>query len=276
MQLRLKLNDGAFQELNHRDVAAKFDGRYYRLLLAAIDKHEERLVELANLYQQKNRDFHSFLYDLVALIYFTGKLPSEFQRLLEKRELKSEGDLLHNRVLAQLASHFQKNCEVVLNPISNKSPSPDITVDHLDIAVKTIVGRYYWRKDSVVRFLRKIREKRDSGMKQTGNGAVFISFWSIYMNNLFRDHFWRQYGNTPHPPQRGETYFVLDGHRAFEDYYTTGDVYSQIGGLPLSSLLMQSPLVAPSPYGIFAIMRDGFPASICSPPGKSHISFSMG
>lgn len=275
-QLRLRLDDGAYQGFDHREAASKFDGRYYRLLLAAIEKHEGRLVELANMYQRENRDFHSFLYDLVALVYFASKLPSDFRRLLEKNELKSEGDLLHNRVLAQLAGHFQRDYSIVLNPRSNRGPTPDITVGRLGVEVKTIVGRYYWRADSVCRLVRKIREKRDSGMRQTDNGAVFISFWSIYMNNLFRDSFWGQYSDAPHPPQGGGTYFVLDGHRAFEDYYTSGGVYPQIGGLPSSGLLRQSPLASPSPHGTFAMTRAGFPASVWAPPGKCHVSFSMG
>ena len=274
--LRLKIDSDMFQSFDHLGASVEFDERYYDLLRGAIAKHEARLVRLANLYHDENRDYNSFLYDLVAMVYFISRLPGGFERLLEKNELKSEGDLLHNRVMAQLASHFQRGGEVALNPRSKGGPSPDLTVDGISVEIKTIIGRYYWTEDFVARLLRKIREKRDAGMKQAGGGAVFVSFWSIYMNNLFRDYFFGQYRSKPYPPQKGKTYFVLDGHRAFEDYYTTGGVFQQLGALPACDMLKQSPLSSPSPYGIFAVTRAGFPISMQAPPGKFQIPFSMG
>ena len=274
--LKLMIDCDVFQSFNHREANVEFGKRYYDLLRGAIAGHEDRLVKLANLYHDKNRDYNSFLYDLVAMVYFISRLPGGFERLLEKNELKSEGDLLHNRVMAQLASHFQGGGTVAPNPRSKGCPSPDLTVDGIGVEVKTIIGRYSWTEESAARLLQKIREKRDAGMKQAGGGAVFVSFWSIYMNNLFRDYFWGKYRNEPYPPQEGKTYFVLDGHRAFEDYYTTGDVFTQIGALPTCSLLKQPPFSSPSPYGTFNVMRAGFPASLQAPPGKCSMAFSMG
>lgn len=274
--LKLDLGDGVYQVYNHRDAPVEFNEQYYDLLQTVVDGHEGRLIKLANLYQEKNRDFYSFLYDLVAMVYFTSKLPDGFRRLLEKDELKSEGDLLHNRILVQLAGHFQKRCRIELNHRSNKAASPDLTIDNLDVEVKTIIGRYAWTPDSVAHLSRKIKEKYNAGMRQTGDGAVFISFWSIYMNNLFRDNFWRQYASVPYPPRKGRAYFVLDGRRAFEDYYTTGDVYSQIEDLPSCDLLKRPPFASPSPYGDFTVTRAGFTASMQTPPDKAMISFSMG
>lgn len=101
--LRLKLAEKEYEffEFDSEMTKIIFDSNYYRLLVNLLSKHKNDLIKLANLYKEKNRDFATFLYDLVILVYFVNRLPDEFQRLLEKDELQSEGDLMHNRILVQ-------------------------------------------------------------------------------------------------------------------------------------------------------------------------------
>ncbi len=277
--LRLKLAENEFQVFEFDDEVVKmvFNANYYKLLENLIDKYKNDLIKLANLYQEKNRDFGTFLYDLIVLVYFVNELPIEFQRLLEKDELQSEGDLMHNRILAQTAFNLNKNYNVKLNKKSKKNPSPDLTVDDFVVDIKTIVGRYNWTKEDVSKLVRTIDEKFSKAMKQTANGVVFISFWSKNMNNLFRDYFYGQHKTTIIPLENTSCYFVLDGLESLQDFYTSKHVYDLRNNLPECNLIRNyNPMNSPSPYGMFQIGRKGFPLTKIGPPNDFGISFSMG
>lgn len=277
--LRLRLAEKEYEQFDFDDevVKIKFNPNYYKLLENLIIKYKNDLINLANLYQEKNRDFGTFLYDLIVLVYFVNELPDEFQRLLEKDELQSEGDLMHNRILVQIAFNLNKNYNVKLNRKSKNSPSPDLTVDNFLVDIKTIVGRYNWITEDVSKLVRTIDEKHSKGMKQTTNGVVFISFWSKNMNNLFRDYFHKQHKTTMYPLENNSCYFVLDGIDALQDFYTTKYVYDLRNNLPSCNLILNyNPMNSPSPYGMFQIGRSGFPISKIGPPNDFGISFSMG
>jgi len=211
--LRLKLAENEFELFDFGDelVTITFNANYYKLLEDLVDNHKNELIKLANLYQEKNRDFGTFLYDLIVLVYFVNELPDDFQRLLQKAELQSEGDLMHNRILAQTAFNLKKNYNVTLNRKLKNSPSPDLTVNDLLVDIKTIIGRYNWTKEDVSKLVKTIDEKCSKAMKQTTDGVAFISFWSKNMNNLFRDFFYQQHKTTMYQLENNSCYFVLDG-----------------------------------------------------------------
>ena len=277
--LRLKLAEKEFEQFDFDSELVKipFNANYYKLLENLIDKYTNELIKLANLYQEKNRDFGTFLYDLIILVYFVNELSDEFQRLLEKDEFQSEGDLLHNRILTQTAFNLNKNYDVTLNKKSKNSPSPDLTVDDFIVEIKTIVGRYNWTKEDVSKLVTKIDEKYSEAMTQTSNGLVFISFWSKNMNNLFRDYFYGQHETTIYSIENNSCYFVLDGMEPLQDFYTSKYVFDLRNNLPDCNLIRNyNPMNSPSPYGMFQIGRKGFPISKSGPPNDFGISFSMG
>lgn len=277
--LRLKLSENEFEGFDFDDelVNITFNTNYYILLENLIAKYKNELIKLANLYQEKNRDFGTFLYDLIVLVYFINELPDDFQRLLEKDELQSEGDLMHNRILVQTAFNLNKNYNVRLNRKSKSSPSPDLTVDNFIVDIKTIVGRYFWTTEDVSKLVRTIDEKYNKAMRQTTNGIVFISFWSKNINNLFRDYFYGQHKTTMYQLENNSCYFVLDGIEPLQDFYTSKHVYDLRNNLPDCNLIRNySPMNSPSPYGMFQVGRKGFPISKIGPPNDFGISFSMG
>ena len=277
--LRLKLAEKEYEffEFDSEMTKIIFDSNYYRLLENLLSKHKNDLIKLANLYKEKNRDFATFLYDLVILVYFVNELPDEFQRLLEKDELQSEGDLMHNRILVQTAFKLNQKHSVKLNEKLKKRSSPDLTVDNFEIDIKTIIGRYDWTSEDVSKLVRVIDEKYSKAMTQTNEGIVFISFWSKNMNNLFRDYFYRQHTTIPYQLENNSCYFVLDGMEALDDFYTTKHVYDMRNNLPTCNLIHNyNPVNSPSPYGIFQIGRKGFPISKSGPPNDFGISFSFG
>lgn len=277
--LRLKLSENEFEGFDFDDelVNITFNTNYYILLENLIAKYKNELIKLANLYQEKNRDFGTFLYDLIVLVYFINELPDDFQRLLEKDELQSEGDLMHNRILVQTAFNLNKNYNVRLNRKSKSSPSPDLTVDNFIVDIKTIVGRYFWTTEDVSKLVRTIDEKYNKAMSQTTNGIVFISFWSKNINNLFRDYFYGQHKTTMYQLENNSCYFVLDGMEPLQDFYTSKHVYDLRNNLPDCNLIRNySPMNSPSPYGMFQVGRKGFPISKIGPPNDFGISFSMG
>lgn len=277
--LRLRLSENEFElfDFNDERVKITFNTNYYQLLENLIDKHKNDLIKLANLYQEKNRDFATFLYDLVVLVYFVNELPDEFQRLLEKEELQSEGDLMHNRILAQVAFSLSENHVVKLNKKLKKKPSPDLTVDDFTVDIKTIVGRYSWTKEDVLKLVKVINEKHGKAMKQTNNGVVIISFWSKNMNNLFRDYFYGQHKTTMYQLENNSCYFVLDGIEALQDFYTSKHVYDLRNDLPICNLINNYDQTnSPSPYGMFQIGRNGFPISKVGSSQGIGTSFSFG
>ena len=277
--LNLKLDNDttlSFEFENDR-VQITFDKSYFKLLRRTINNNSNAFVKLANLYNEKTRDFHTFLYDLIILIYFTSKLPNKFQQLLERQELTSEGDLMHNRILAQTAFYLRTKHTVTLNQKAKKRPSPDLTVDNFFVDIKTINSRYYLDQRSLEKFVKVIEEKYNKAMKQTDNGIVFISFWSKNMNALFQDYFHGLYTTQPYPLKKNSCYFILDGRKTLEDFYTKRDVYDFKNVLPRSMFIDKSgQMNCPSYHSILPISRNGFPILMRGSPHHWGVSWSFG
>ena len=70
--LRLKITENEWYafDFNSELVQINFKENYYKLLKNTLDQHKQELIKLSNLYMEKNRDFATFMYDLVVLIYF--------------------------------------------------------------------------------------------------------------------------------------------------------------------------------------------------------------
>ena len=277
--LRLKLSEKEWYafDFNSELIKMTFNGNYFKLLENAIKQYKQDLIKLSNLYLEKNRDFPTFLYDLVVLIYFVNQLPKEFQRLLDSSEFQSEGDLMHNRILAQIAFNLGKKYDVTLNKKYKKKPSPDLTIGNFTIDIKTIIGRYFWTENDFLKLVTRIKEKYNSAMKQTDNGIVFISFWSKNSNNLFRDYFYPQLQTKPYSLENKSCFFVLDGLEPLQDFYTSNHAFYMLDKIPNCNLIRNyNPMTSPSPFGMFQASRKGFPITKVGPPSNFGISFSFG
>jgi len=277
LRLKITKNEWYAFDFNSELVKINFNENYYELLKNTLDRHKQELIKLSNLYMEKNRDFATFLYDLVVLVYFINQLPSEFKKLLDSNELQSEGDLMHNRILAQTAFNLGKKYVVTLNKKYKKKSSPDLTVGDFNIDIKTIIGRYFWTEKDFSKLITRIKEKYDSAMKQTTNGIVFISFWSKNANNLFRDYFYTQLQTNPYHLESKSCYFVMDGLEPLQDFYTSNHAYNLANNIPNCNLIRNyNPMTAPSPFGMFQSGRKGFPITKRGPLNNFGISFSFG
>jgi len=277
LHLKITENEWYAFDFNNELVKINFNENYYELLKNTLDEHKQELIKLSNLYVEKNRDFSTFLYDLVVLIYFINQLPEEFKKLLDSTELQSEGDLMHNRILAQTAFKLGKKYVVTLNKKYKKKSSPDLTVGDFNVDVKTIIGRYFWTEDDFSKLVNRIKEKYNSAMKQTTDGIVFISFWSKNANNLFRDYFYKQLQTSPYHLESKSCYFVLDGLEPLQDFHTSNHAYNLVNNIPkCNQILNHTPMTSPSPFGMFQGSRKGFPIIKRGPPNNFGISFSMG
>jgi len=277
--LRLEITDNEYYafDFNCERVKMVFNLSYYNLLKNLINNRKKELINLANLYWKNGRDFQTFLYDLIVLIYFVNKLPTVFQKLLQQGELQSEGDLMHNRILAQIAYTFKKNHKVILITKCKECPTSDLKIDNFLVDVKVLTGRVSWTTKDVQKLILKIKDKYKKGMVQTENGIVFMAFWSKNMNNLFRDYFVKQFQTSPYELENNNCYFVLDGFDALDDFYTSKYVFQLKENLPTCNLIRNfNPLTSPSHFGMFQVLRNHFPIVKGGPLRDMGMSFSMG
>lgn len=277
--LNLKLDSGNSLSFRFKDerLWISFDTNYFEILKKFVSLHNIDLVRLANLYEKKARDFHSFLYDLVTLVYFVNKLPNEFRELLKKEELASEGDLMHNRILTQIAFYLTQQHTVKLNKKSKKQLTADLSVDDFLVDIKTINSRFYLDQRSLAKFVQIIDRKFIKAMRQTSDGIVFIAFWSKNMNDLFRNYFYGLYDTSPQSLENNSCYFVLDGLNALEDFYTMRNVYKFKNDLPRSIFIdRHGQLKCPSHYSKVPITRSGFPISTSGSFSNLSFNFSFG
>lgn len=279
--LQLKITEDIHHsfDFNDKSVRIEFNSNFYDLLKSLILIRKKDLIKLSNLYQKESRDFRTFFYDLIILIYFISKLPDEYQKLIQKDELQSAGDLMHNRILAQTVFYFKSHHTVKLIPKQKKLDilTPDLKIDDIKVDIKVLTGRVDWIKEDVSKFINKIQTKYQDAMNQTDNGIAFISFWSKNMNVLFREYFYGQYDDYPYPLERNSCYFILDGFDPLRDYYTSKYVYDLRKSLSTSNLILNyTPFNFPSRFNQIPIGRKNFSVSRSSSLKDCGISFSYG
>ena len=219
-KLVLDLNSGAKEHaiLVDKTKPINLNALGLSILESIITKEQQDLIQCANSYKCAGRDWYFFLYDLVALAWFLAKLSSRFDKL--RKIVPTDTELLHNRIHAQLASHYQ---DLGYNPGFEKQNSkkriPDLQIDGIDIEIKTILSPVQNMQKSFIEFSKSFRNSHDSALEQIDSGVPIIGMWSQNMNNILKDYLRGQYSNTIPSIEKDTTILVLEGNKVFEDYY---------------------------------------------------------
>jgi hypothetical protein len=221
-QFGVKLTSGAseFIEFDNQNTPLDFSNTAFYILDELVTKNKILLKEWANKYKENERDFYFFIYDLSSLAYFLDQLPSQFQKL---RQLNGNyEDLLHNRVIAQLAVQYQKqgnaiDCEI----LNSKDRNPDLHVNQHDLEVKSIVSRGINHPDHYVRFSKSVRNRFDEACEQiyVEQDMVAIVPWSQIMTNTLKTYYRGMFSYALPSFKSGKTILLLEGEKPFEDFY---------------------------------------------------------
>ena len=205
--------DNQFQPLN-------FPNSAFNILEKLVSKNKESLKVWANLYNDNERDFYFFIYDLSAHAFFLDQLPVQFEKL--KKIDGSYENLLHNRVIAQLAVQYQNQGNTIDYEIKNeKNKRPDLHVNTRDLEVKSIVSNGINHPDHFTRFSKSIRNRFLEAEKQIflDKDMIVIVPWSQIMTNVLKTYFDGLYSKTLPPFREGKTILLLEGQTPFEDFY---------------------------------------------------------
>ncbi|MDH3764232.1 MAG: hypothetical protein OER82_00280 [Nitrosopumilus sp.] len=197
-----------------------FPNSAFILLEELVTKNKELLKDWANSYKENERDFYFFIYDLSSYVYFLDQLPPEFGKL--KNLNGNYEDLLHDRVIAQLAVGYQKQNNTTGYEVHNSlDKDPDLHINTHDLEVKSIVSKGINHPDHFVRFSKSIRNRFLEANKQIvlEHDMIAIVPWSIIMANVLKTYYRGLYTKTLPPFRGGKTILVLEGETPFEDYY---------------------------------------------------------
>lgn len=218
----IKLNNGnsMFIEFDSQFTPLNFSKSAFEILKKIISKNKPILIKWANDYNQNERDYHFFIYDLPALAKFVSELPAQFDKLT-----KLSGDydnLVHNRVIAQLAVQYQNlGCKIDIEITNSKGMRPDLHVDNSDLEVKTIISPGFNHQDHFVKFSKSLRNRLGEAVGQidTQNDMVAIAPWSQIMNNTLKTYYNGLLVTKLSSFEKGKAVLILEGEKPFEDYY---------------------------------------------------------
>ena len=128
--VKLTSGDSEYIEFDKQFEPLNFPNTAFTLLEELVTKNKELLKGWANSYKENERDFYFFIYDLSSYAYFLDQLPPEFEKL--KNLDGNYEDLLHDRVIAQLAVGYQKQNNVIDYEIQNSlDKNPDLHVTRM-------------------------------------------------------------------------------------------------------------------------------------------------
>ena len=221
-QLCLKLNNGVIEYVDYdgQFMPLNFSDSAYNVVEELVSKNKTILLEWVNTYKENERDFYFFLYDLSSFAFFASQLPSKFDKL--KKMEGNYDELLHNRIIAQLAIQYQNQGESIDYEITNdKEKNPDLHVNEDDLEVKTIISSGINHPDHYVRFSKSIRNRFSDACKQIHQekDMVAICPWSQIMVNILKEYYNGLYSTKLPLFAGGKTILILEGEKPFEDYY---------------------------------------------------------
>lgn len=213
------------------------DASELKILESWISKEATTLLKIANEYEQYDRQFYHFMYDIIGIVKAITKWPSHDQDVF-LNETKSAISLLHNRVHAEIFSNY-KSSKVSINLFPSKPNStkkPDLQINNIFVDVKAIllIGRYY---DKLLKHFKnrldEIIEKEKENNQIGDQGTFFITVWSGVVSSIFYTVFNRMNSNPVFsgvkiydavPPfEEQKVVFVLPSDTAFQNYYLVVD-----------------------------------------------------
>jgi len=218
--VKLDNGDSEYIDFDKQFKPLNFPNTAFTLLEELVTKNKELLKDWVNLYKENQRDFYFFIYDLSSYAYFLEQLPPEFDKL--KKLDGNYEDLLHDRVISQLAVGYKKQNNTMDYEVHNsRGKDPDLHVNTHDLEVKSIVSKGINHPDHFVRFSKSIRNRFLDASKQIflEQDMIAIVPWSIIMANVLKTYYQGLYTKTLPPFRGGKTILVLEGETPFEDYY---------------------------------------------------------
>ena len=231
-RLNLKLENNSYR---YADITNILDDDAIGFLNSFIIQNKKSLLEIANDYEKRGRQFFNFLYDLVLIFKTLPQLPTEFQGLLNDINNQSE-ILMHNGIVAHIALLYKNSGYVVHLEPKNMGNKPDLLIDNKFAEIKTILTPKENNQKSLESFAEKMNIHNTKARNQVGkNGMVFISPWSGIINSLFYGFYYDMKNKQIHnfddcsvfthiPPfQEGKTVFVVTTPKSFEDYFLVFD-----------------------------------------------------
>ncbi|QMU53781.1 MAG: hypothetical protein GKS07_01955 [Nitrosopumilus sp.] len=209
------------------------DASELKILEEWVTNENEILLKIANEYEQYDRQFYHFMYDIIGISKAITKWPSEDQNEL-LNETKTAIGLLHNRIHAEIFSDYKSNGTIIklfsLNPNNNKKPDLEINNTFVDIKAILLTGRYYHKllkhfKNRIQKILEKEQENNQIGIQ----GTFFVAVWSGVVSSIFYEVFNKMktnpifagikiYDKVP-PFEKQKVIFVVPSPNAFENYY---------------------------------------------------------
>ena len=218
--VKLTSGDSEYVQFDKQMKPLNFPNTAFTLLEELVVKNKELLKEWVNQYKENERDFYFFIYNLASFAYFLDQLSSKFEKL--KKMDGSYENLLHNRVIAQLAVGYQKQGSAVDYEIKNSlDKNPDLHVNTHDLEVKSIVTKGINHASHFVRFSRSIRNRFLEAGKQIflEQDMIAVAPWSQIMANTLKTYYRGMYSKTLPPFKGGKTILLLEGETPFEDFY---------------------------------------------------------
>lgn len=221
-QVGVKLTSGTseYVDLNNQSAPLNYPDKALSILENIVRENKLKLKEWANLYKENKRDFYFFIYDLTALAFYLEQLPRRFNMLQSIKG--SYENLMHNRIMAQLAVEYKKqrntvNCEVQ----NDRNKKPDLQINDRYLEVKTIVSAGINHPDHFVRFSKSIRNRFDEACKQIDvkNDVIVVVPWSQIMSNILKTYYYSMFNNVLPAFSGGTTILVFEGEKPFEDFY---------------------------------------------------------
>lgn len=208
------------------------DAKSLKFLDDWVTKENETLLKIANEYEQFNRQFYHFMYDVIALSKAISRLNESEQRRIIN-ETKSALILLHNRVQSEISWEYRsKGNEVILFPQKQNGSKPDLLISDVYVDVKTIIIPGRDKKKLLKNFVKRLEKilKKEQEEEQIGVfGTFFVCIWSGFLSSFFYTTFKKfqktdifknvKLHETIPPLTKEKIIFVLPAPDAFHNYY---------------------------------------------------------
>ncbi len=229
--IQFKSGNKELSELTNAQYQYHLSQNSLSILEYILNNNQEELISCAKGYYDSGRDYYIFLYDVSALCWLLEKLPDEFQLL--KKIQKDGNELLHNRLVSQLAYEVQKKYSS--NPEYEKNfqgSNPDLYSNLIHIEVKTILSSMMNDDESINKedplvdlyhkFFESFKRQFEKARGQIHNdGMIFVGFWSKRINNELKEYFSDKIGNVLPEIQKNTTVIVIEGDTPLKEHYVS-------------------------------------------------------
>ena len=232
--LIMELNKDTIQFIELDNI---LDAAGLKILEDWVTKENKTLLKIANEYEQYDRQFYHFMYDIICIAKAITKWSVQDQKSF-LNETKTAIGLLHNRVHSEIFSDYKSNGTVIdlFPPNLNNTKKPDLKIIKTFVDIKAILltGRYYDKllkhfKNRLEEILEKEKENKQIGEQ----GTFFVTVWSGVVSSIFYTVFNKMktnsvfagikiYDKVP-PFEEQKVVFVLPSPNAFQNYYLVVD-----------------------------------------------------